>query len=102
MIDDELRRAIEALEGWQLDRAESAIERTIKFASFPIAFAFMSEIAIRAQAMNHHPEWTNVYNRVAIRLTTHDANGLTEKDVALAKAIDAAAERALRSKGRAP
>ncbi|MGZ3298486.1 MAG: 4a-hydroxytetrahydrobiopterin dehydratase [Asticcacaulis sp.] len=70
-----------------------ALCRELKFADFKSAFAFMTEIAARADEMDHHPEWFNVYNRVEIRLTTHDAGGLTQRDVALARAIDESAVR---------
>lgn len=68
---------------------EQALEREFKFATFVEAFSFMTSVALQAEKMNHHPEWTNVYNRVRIRLTTHDAgNRITEKDRKLAKLID--------------
>ena len=70
---------------------DTALLRDLVFADFKAAFAFMSEVAAAADRMDHHPEWSNVYNRVAIRLTTHDARGLTRRDVALAQAVDAAA-----------
>ncbi|MEO1104899.1 MAG: 4a-hydroxytetrahydrobiopterin dehydratase [Pseudomonadota bacterium] len=76
---------------WTLEADGKAITRTIKFDDFVSAFAFMTKIAIAAEKADHHPEWSNVYNRVSIRLTTHDAGGLTDKDTALAKIIDAAA-----------
>ncbi|MEM8664356.1 MAG: 4a-hydroxytetrahydrobiopterin dehydratase [Pseudomonadota bacterium] len=79
------------LPDWSLEADGKAIIRTLKFADFPSAFAFMAQVAIAAEKADHHPEWSNVYNRVSIRLTTHDAGGLTDKDVALAKVIDAAA-----------
>ncbi|MEM0907205.1 MAG: 4a-hydroxytetrahydrobiopterin dehydratase [Pseudomonadota bacterium] len=75
---------------WTLEPGGKAIMRDIKFADFTAAFAFMTKIAIAAEKMDHHPEWSNVYNKVSIRLTTHDAGGLTQKDVALASAIDEA------------
>jgi len=68
-----------------------AIRRDLAFADFKEAFAFMTRVALKAEQMNHHPEWFNVYNRVEIVLSTHDAGGLTEKDVTLARFIDAAA-----------
>ncbi|MBJ3775764.1 4a-hydroxytetrahydrobiopterin dehydratase [Acuticoccus mangrovi] len=91
MSIEEMRRALETLPMWELEEAGTAIRRDLKFASFAKAFAFMSEIAITADKMDHHPEWSNVYNRVSVRLTTHDAGGLTRKDIALAQAIDGAA-----------
>ena len=68
-----------------------ALSRELIFKDFRHAFAFMTDVARTADEMDHHPEWSNVYNRVSIRLTTHDAAGLTEKDVALAQRVDAAA-----------
>ena len=79
---------------WTVDQTSGgSIHREFQFADFNEAFAFMTRVARHADAMDHHPEWKNVYNRVSIRLTTHDAGGLTEKDLKLAKAIDREAER---------
>jgi 4a-hydroxytetrahydrobiopterin dehydratase len=69
-----------------------AIKRELKFADFNAAFGFMTRVAIEAEKRDHHPEWFNVYNRVEITLTTHDAGGLTERDLDLASFIDKAAE----------
>ena len=77
------------LPGWT--GGDDFITKVFKFDDFAAAFGFMSEIAVVAEAMNHHPEWFNVYNRVDVTLTTHDAGGVTEKDVALAKRMEAAA-----------
>ncbi|QBX36938.1 4a-hydroxytetrahydrobiopterin dehydratase [Brevundimonas sp. S30B] len=71
-----------------------AIARTVRFADFNTAFGFMTRVAIKADAMDHHPEWFNVYDRVEIVLTTHDAGGVTDKDATLARFIDHAAEQA--------
>jgi len=71
--------------------ADAALLRELVFADFKAAFAFMTEVAAVADRMDHHPEWSNVYNHVSIRLTTHDAKGLTLRDVALAHSIDTAA-----------
>lgn len=71
-----------------------AIARTVRFADFNTAFGFMTRVAIKADAMDHHPEWFNVYDRVEIVLTTHDAGGVTDKDATLARFIDQAAEQA--------
>jgi 4a-hydroxytetrahydrobiopterin dehydratase len=65
-----------------------AIERSLTFADFNAAFGFMTRVALLAEAIDHHPEWSNVYNRVDILLTTHDAGGLTERDVRMARFID--------------
>lgn len=91
LTEDELTTALGALERWALDTGGKAIVRQFKFANFTEAFAFMTAAALTAEKMDHHPEWSNVYNRVEVRLTTHDSDGLTELDVALAKAMDKAA-----------
>lgn len=88
---DDLREAVAALDGWSLEEGGQAILRTWRFADFSEAFGFMARAALAAEKMDHHPEWSNVYSRVSVRLTTHDAGGLTAKDIALAKAMDAAA-----------
>jgi 4a-hydroxytetrahydrobiopterin dehydratase len=78
--------ALEALPGWKFQR--EALAKEFKFATFREALGFMLRVGFEAEALNHHPEWTNVYNRVAIRLNTHDAGGkVTERDVELAKRI---------------
>lgn len=84
----EMETALAALPHWILRRDGLAIERTFTFADFPEAFAFMTQVAMLAEKSDHHPEWCNVWNRVEITLTTHDAGGLSARDVALAKAID--------------
>jgi 4a-hydroxytetrahydrobiopterin dehydratase len=76
--------ALAALPGWEYDPARDAIGRRFRFADFNAAFRFMTGAALMAEKMDHHPEWFNVYNRVEVTLTTHDANGLSEKDTALA------------------
>ncbi len=76
------------LPAWTVEPDGKAIARDLRFADFVSAFAFMTRIAMIAERNNHHPEWSNVYNRVSIRLTTHDAGGITKNDIALAKAID--------------
>ena len=78
------------LSGWRADEARLAIAKKYRFADFDAAFAWMSRIAVVAAAADHHPEWTNIYNRVEVVLTTHDAGGVTQKDMALAAAMDAA------------
>lgn len=80
--------ALAGLDGWIYDAEARGIRRTFRFADFAEAFGFMSRVAILAEKADHHPEWFNVYNRVEILLTTHDAGGLSERDVALAAAID--------------
>ena len=82
--------ALAKLQGWTRAPGDrEAIARTYRFADFNIAFAFMTRVAIMAEKADHHPEWSNVYNRVEIALTTHDADGLSRRDVAMATAIDA-------------
>ena len=80
--------ALARLESWTYDAGTDAISRAFKFKDFSEAFAFMTRVALLAQAADHHPEWSNVYNKVSITLSTHDAGGLTAKDTALAEAID--------------
>ena len=87
--EDERAAALDALDEWDYDEARDAITRQFLFADFVEAFGFMTRVAILAEKADHHPEWSNVYNRVDILLTTHDAGGLSVRDVALAKAIDA-------------
>ena len=76
------------LPSWELVNGIDAIHKNFQFKDFKIAFAFMTEIALIAEELNHHPEWFNVWNRVEIRLSTHDAGGLTQLDITLAKKID--------------
>ncbi|MGH6781288.1 MAG: 4a-hydroxytetrahydrobiopterin dehydratase [Sphingomonadaceae bacterium] len=87
--------ALAKLPGWSRAPGErEAIARTFRFADFNIAFAFMTRAAIRAEQLDHHPEWFNVYNRVEVLLTTHDADGVTELDLAMASFMDEAAKAA--------
>ena len=74
--------------GWTRSDDGAALLRTFRFKNFAEAFAFLTRVAAHAEAVDHHPEFTSVWNRVDFRLTTHDAGGVTERDVALAKAID--------------
>ena len=80
--------AIRQLNGWTEVEDRDAIRKTYHFGTFREAWGFMSEVALLAEKMDHHPEWFNVYNRVEIILTTHDVEGLSERDIALARAID--------------
>lgn len=81
--------ALNSLPDWRLaDDDRPALTRTLRFADFNAAFGFMTRVAMTADKMDHHPEWSNVYDRVEVLLTTHDANGVTDKDVALARFID--------------
>ncbi len=86
LTEAETALALAALPGWNRDGKH--LVRAYKFKDFPHAFAFMTRVALLAEAADHHPDWSNVYNRVDIRLTTHDAGGLTARDTALAAAID--------------
>lgn len=79
------------LEGWTLEDDGLAIAKSFKFKGFTDAFAFMSEAALAAERLNHHPEWFNVYNRVDVRLTTHSSGGVTALDFRLAEAMEKAA-----------
>lgn len=83
--------ALAALKGWTEVAGRDAIQKSFKFGDFTQAWGFMTRVALAAEKADHHPEWSNVYNRVEIVLSTHDAGGVTEKDVALAKFIDQAA-----------
>lgn len=74
---------------WRLLEGRDAIARSFRFRDFSEAWGFMSRVALLAEAQDHHPEWSNVYNRVEITLTTHDAGGLSARDLRLARAIDA-------------
>ena len=91
-LDDEARAvAINELPHWSYDAGAQGIRRSLRFGDFAEAFAFMTRIAILAEKADHHPEWSNVYNRVDILLTTHDAGGLSQRDIDLAAQIDAIA-----------
>ena len=79
------------LPAWEMLPDRDAIRRRLKFADFSEAFGFMARVALLAEAQNHHPEWSNAWNRVEIVLSTHDAGGLSVRDVTLAAAIDAIA-----------
>ncbi|HYD45851.1 MAG TPA: 4a-hydroxytetrahydrobiopterin dehydratase [Phenylobacterium sp.] len=76
---------------WSTVDGRDAIRREFRFADFNAAFGFMTRVALKADQLDHHPEWFNVYNRVEVLLATHDADGVTELDVQLAKFMDAAA-----------
>lgn len=81
--------ALASLGDWSYEPAQDAIGRDFKFKDFSEAFAFMTRVALLSEKAGHHPEWSNVYNKVSIHLSTHDAGGLSEKDIALASRIDA-------------
>jgi 4a-hydroxytetrahydrobiopterin dehydratase len=84
--DDAISAALAGLDGWT--REGDAITRTFRFPDFARAFGFMASAALAAEAMNHHPDWSNVYNRVTVHLSTHDAGGLTQNDIDLAGRMD--------------
>ena len=88
LTEAERAEALEALSQWIVVEGRDAITREVKFKDFNAAFAFMTRVALMAERMDHHPEWFNVYNRVEITLTTHDAGGLSERDIKLAQFID--------------
>lgn len=91
---EQLRELLRSLPGWRLvDGQGGAIAREFRFADFAHAFAFMTQVALAAEKHNHHPDWRNVYDRVAITLTTHDAGGLTMRDIELARRADEAYAR---------
>ena len=90
LSDEEREVAMAGLGGWSFD-GEGAIGRSFKFRDFGEAFGFMTRVALEAEKADHHPDWSNSWNRVDISLSTHSAGGLTAKDVALARAIDAIA-----------
>src|ERR1700733_606035 len=95
---DELKTALKRLPDWNLAEKREAITRKFQFVDFDAAFAFMTRTALKAAEMDHHPEWFNVYNKVEVTLATHDAGGVTQKDIELATAMDGYA--ALMSGGR--
>lgn len=90
---DELQRAeaLAGLSGWAPVPGRDAIGKVFRFADFNAAFGWMSRVALMAERLDHHPEWRNVYNRVEVVLTTHDAGGVTGRDIALARFMDEAA-----------
>ncbi len=85
---EERDAALARLGGWQLDSDGAAIRREFRFKDFSAAFGFMARVALAAEKAGHHPDWSNTYNRVTIALSTHDAGGITVKDIDLATAID--------------
>jgi len=86
LSEQEINENLESLDGWQL--SENGIQTSFEFENFKEAFTLMTRIAFEAESMDHHPNWTNVYNTLEITLTTHAAGGVTEKDIKLAKAIE--------------
>ncbi|MFN7025912.1 MAG: 4a-hydroxytetrahydrobiopterin dehydratase [Pseudorhizobium sp.] len=92
LVAEQLDNILADLPGWSLREDGQGINKTFKFRNFAEAFGFMSECALVAERLNHHPEWSNVYSRVDVALTTHAVSGLTMHDVKLAKAMDRAAQ----------
>jgi len=90
--EDERAKALSHLSNWTAITDPDGLSRRFTFADFNAAFGFLTRVAILAEKADHHPEWSNVYNRVDIVLTTHDAGGLSQRDVDLARAIDALLE----------
>jgi 4a-hydroxytetrahydrobiopterin dehydratase len=88
LTDEQRGAALEALPGWRYDEDARAIGREFRFADFSAAFAFMARTALAAEKADHHPDWSNSWNKVAVALTTHSEGGVTAKDVALATAMD--------------
>lgn len=88
---EQRRSAIADLAGWSEVDGRDAIHKTFRFETFNEAFAFMTRSALFAEKMDHHPEWFNVYNRVEVTLATHEAGGVTERDIRLARFMDTAA-----------
>ncbi|MBF0167305.1 MAG: 4a-hydroxytetrahydrobiopterin dehydratase [Alphaproteobacteria bacterium] len=83
---------LDRMSGWRKTPGRDAIRKNFQFKDFSEAFGFMTRVALAAERLNHHPEWSNIYSRVEVVLSTHDADGLTEKDFALALAADQAAQ----------
>lgn len=93
LTDQERAEALATLPGWAHEPARDAIVREFAFDDFVTAFSFMTTVALEAEKADHHPEWSNVYGRVSIMLTTHDADGLSERDINLARKVSALAAR---------
>ena len=89
LSEAEREKNLRTLNGWVYDAAADAISHVFKFKDFSEAFGFMSRVALAAEKAGHHPDWSNSYNAVTVRLSTHDAGGLSARDIALARAIDA-------------
>lgn len=93
LSDSERDEALKALPGWAYDPERNGIAHSLRFRDFGEAFAFMTRVALEAEKADHHPDWSNVWNRVDILLSTHSAGGVTGKDIALAGRIEAIAAR---------
>ena len=88
LSDEDRAEALDALDEWDYDEGRDAITRKFLFADFSEAFSFMTRVALLAEKADHHPEWSNVWNKVEILLTTHDAGGLSTRDIQMAQAIE--------------
>ena len=88
LSDPQIEKELQALDGWKHHESKPAIHKTFKFKNFNEAWGFMSRIALIAEKMDHHPEWSNTYNRVEITLTTHDAKGISQRDIDMAGTIE--------------
>ena len=88
LTGSEREKSRSSLAGWSDVEGRDAIKKTFKFKDFNEAFGFMSRVALIAEKMDHHPEWSNVYNRIEVTLSTHSAGGLTDLDIALARRMD--------------
>ncbi len=97
LSEHELSENIKAMKGWELKNGK--LEKSFTFFNFVEAFGFMTRIALEAEKMDHHPEWLNVYNTVTIKLTTHDADGITDFDIKLANIIDTTNQRSEKVSG---
>lgn len=86
LTENKIKEMLKDFDGWEY--SDNALHTTIEFSDFKDCFAVMTRIAFEAEKLNHHPDWSNVYNKLSITLTTHDAGGLTEKDFQLAQIID--------------
>lgn len=82
LTEEQLTQELKRLDGWTIQ--DGKLYRLYEFADFAQAFGFMAQVAIKAEGMNHHPEWSNVYNRLAVHLSTHDTGGITSNDIRLA------------------
>ena len=95
LTPEAIEAALRELPGWEL--REGKLQRALVFPDFATAFAFMTRVALEAEKLDHHPDWSNAWNRVAISLWTHDAGGITQRDLALARKIEAAAAGTFRN-----
>lgn len=89
LTESEIQKSLEKLDGWTVENGK--LHKEFQFDNFVSAFGFMTQLALIAESMNHHPEWFNVYNRVTIDMSTHDADGITELDIKFAEHADALA-----------